>query len=128
MKSIVTVLLILLFLISGIAPAQAQSWSCRNDLEITCNSNNCTQNDTFTPMSISFNDSGTMNVCVYSGCWEGSGVVLKDNNFTIITGHDLLSSTNPGLKKDIILSIDQRDQIGFVKVNPFAHPLICEPG
>ena len=126
MKVITIFFLTIVFLISLIAPAQAQSWSCRNDLEIRCNSDECTKSDGFTPMNISFEDSGSMQICAYTGCWEGFGTVLKSKNFAVVTGDDLPFSTNPTDKQDIVVAVDTKDNVGFVKVISFAHPFICK--
>ena len=63
--------------------AYAESWQCRNDLEIRCVEGKCSAETKsgFTPMSVSFSDNGKMSVCAYSGCWEGTGKVFEDWQF-----------------------------------------------
>jgi len=120
----------IIFLTILTAMAQADSWNCRNDLEITCDSKKCEAQieDGFTPMDVSVdNNSGSMSVCAYTGCWEGIGKVLKSENFTIITAHHLKFSTaqdSEGI--DIVIVIDRHDNIGIIKAGAFAQPLICK--
>jgi hypothetical protein len=107
--------------------AQAESWNCKNDLEIACTSGKCKAEieGDFTPMSVHVDKSGSMSVCAYTGCWEGIGKVHKSENFVIITGHDLKFSTSQG-SENIVIVVDLHDNIAIFKVGAFAHPLICE--
>ena len=111
--------------------AYAESWVCRNNIEIRCASGNCSAEakDAFTPMSVSFSDSGKMSVCAYSGCWEGTGRVFDSERFLILTGKSLKFSTasNPGqMRQDVAISLDRKDNVAILKAGEFAHPLICE--
>jgi hypothetical protein len=114
------------------ATALADSWNCRNDLEIRCYSEKCEAQikDDFTPMDVSVdNNSGSMSVCAYTGCWEGIGKVFISENFAIITGDDLKFSTaqdSEDMNQNIVIVIDMRDNIAIIKAGTFAHPLICE--
>ena len=50
---------------TGVHPESVTaSWRCRNDLEITCGDGACAAEteDGFTPMSVSFDDSGAISV------------------------------------------------------------------
>lgn len=120
---------IIIFLTIFAVMAQAESWNCRNDLEITCDSEKCEAEikDGFTPMAVSVdNNSGSMSVCAYTGCWEGIGKVFNSENFTIITGHNLkFSSAQDSEGIDIVIVIDRHDNIGIIKAGAFAQPLIC---
>ena len=121
---------ILLTMILLSTHAYAESWQCKNDMEIRCANGKCSTpaKDGFTPMSISFNDSGSISVCAYSGCWEGRGVVNKTKSFLSVTGHNLRFSTSPNnvrMREDILIALDRRDNIATLKVGGFAHPLIC---
>ena len=106
-----------------------ERWDCRNDLEISCDAGHCAASESFTPMDVRIDDAGSMSVCAYSGCWEGTGTVAKSENFVVITGHDLPFSTSPDSsdsQTDIVIAIDKTDQIAMLKAGAFAHPLLCE--
>ncbi len=122
-----------LFLVLTIlsASAFADSWQCRNDLEIRCADGKCAAEtkDGFTPMSVSFDDSGSMNVCAYSGCWEGTGKVFSIADFLTVAGQNLKFSTSPNdakMGQNISITIDRKDNVATLKAGSFAQPLICE--
>ncbi len=80
-------------------------------------------------MDVSFSDSGTMNVCAYSGCWQGIGTVFTSENFTVVAGHNLRFSTaqdSEAMNQNIVIAVDTDDQVATLKAGSFAHPLICE--
>lgn len=108
----------------------AENWQCRNDMEINCADGKCKskEKDGFTPMSVSFSDTGKMNVCAYSGCWEGTGKVFEDGNFMMLSGQSLKFSTSNSVmaRENIAITFDKTDNIGMLKVADFAHPLICK--
>lgn len=107
-----------------------ESWQCRNDLEINCHEGRCAAevDGGFTPMSIDVDDSGSISVCAYSGCWEGTGEILRSGTFLLLIGHDLPFSTSPDAeqKEDIAITIDRNDGVGILKVGTFAHPVLCK--
>jgi hypothetical protein len=122
---------LILLLTALCSSAYAESWQCRNDLEVRCADGKCeTQKpDGFTPMSVSFNDSGTISVCAYSGCWEGTGKVFNSGKFLMLTGSNLRFSTAPSPSKtgkDISITLDRNDNVANLKAGEFAHPLICK--
>ena len=122
---------IIIFLTIFAVNAQAESWNCKNDLEITCNSKKCEAqiDNGFTPMDVNVDDSGAMSVCAYTGCWEGTGEILKSEGFAIIAGHNLKFSTAPnseGMNESIVIVIDTYDNVAILKAGAFAHPLICK--
>lgn len=116
-----------------IATPPTESWHCQNDLEVRCTSEHCEvqEADSYTPMGINFDDSGSMSVCAYTGCWEGDGTVVKSNDFLILTGDGLKFSTAPDsadMSTDIVIVLDRSDNVAIVKAGTFAHPLLCEQG
>lgn len=119
------------FFIIWVAAPPAERWLCRNDLEIRCNAENCEvdEENGYTPMSVNFDDSGFMSVCAYSGCWEGTGTVIKSEDFVILTGHDLAFSTSPDsaeTNESIVIVLDRSDHVAILKAGAFSHPLLCE--
>ncbi len=117
-------------IVAAFAGRSSESWQCRNDLEVRCFEGSCEAEtgDAFTPMSVSFTDSGAMSVCAYSGCWEGSGEIVRSGGFLVLIGHQLEFSTSPGsesAKEDIVIVIDRTDGIATLKAGQFAHPLRC---
>jgi len=107
------------------------TWKCRNDLEVHCAEGTCKAEgaDAFTPMDVRIDDSGAMSVCAYSGCWEGTGEVLRSEGFLVWIGHDLEFSTSPGPQSqaDILVALDLADGVATLKAGVFAHPLLCDP-
>ncbi len=77
-------------------------------------------------MSVTFDDSGSISVCAYTGCWEGTGKVFDGGDFFSLTGHGLKFSTSPERTENIAISLDRRDNIAVLKAGAFAHPLICK--
>lgn len=107
------------------------TWDCRNDVEVHCAEGACTvaAADDFTPMDVRVDDSGAMSVCAYTGCWEGTGEVLRSEGFLVWVGHDLEFSTSPGPESsaDILVALDLADDVATLKAGQIAHPLLCHP-
>lgn len=110
------------------ATAQTETWQCRNDMEIKCADGKCEAEtkDAFTPMDVSFDATGMMNVCAYTGCWQGTGTVTNDGDFLTLTGNGLKFSTSDDMAESIVIALDRRDDIAIVKAGAFAQPLLCE--
>ena len=125
--------LILMMTIFG-GTAEPEVWQCRNDLEIRCDGENCeaVKEGAFTPMSVRFDDAGSMTVCAYSGCWEGTGDVFKNGEFLVLTGQDLSFSTSrndPKMNQSIVIALDKSNNVAMLKAGQFAHPVVCrQPG
>ncbi|MFT5114021.1 MAG: hypothetical protein ACI8P9_003354 [Parasphingorhabdus sp.] len=107
------------------------SYSCANDLEIQCDSKGCAAEDeAFTPMSVTFDNGGSLSVCAYSGCYEGKAKVWQKANFLSLHGEGLAFSTagnEADEGTDIAITIDLEDSIAMLKLGAFTHPLICKP-
>lgn len=111
------------------ATVSPERWQCRNDLEISCDVEHCEAADSFTPMDVRFDDAGSMSVCAYSGCWEGTGTVVQSEHFVVLTGHELPFSTAPDSadsRAAIVIALDRADQVGILKAGAFVQPLLCE--
>lgn len=108
--------------------AQTETWQCRNDVEIKCADGKCEAEtkDAFTPMDVSFDQTGMINVCAYTGCWQGTGKVNDDGDFLTLTGNGLKFSTSDDMAESIVISLDRRDDIAVIKAGSFAQPLLCE--
>ena len=111
--------------------APSAQWQCHNDVEISCEVGRCeaADRDSFTPMAVRFDAAGSMSVCAYSGCWEGTGTVVKREPFIVLTGHDLPFSTaadSAARRADIAIVLDREDEVAILKAGAFAHPLRCE--
>lgn len=122
--------LIFILSIFGITSTTAMdSWQCRNDVEIHCAEEKCDakKSGEFTPMSVSFDVSGKMSVCAYSGCWEGTGKVSNNGDFMMLSGQNLKFSTS-NMKENIAITLDKKDNIALVKAGSFAQPLVCKKG
>ena len=109
--------------------APTAQWQCSNDLEIICDAEHCEAAESFTKMDVRFDDTGSMSVCAYSGCWEGTGTVVQSENFVVLTGHGLPFSTAPDAadsQANIVIAIDKQDHVAILKAGSFAQPLLCE--
>ncbi len=109
--------------------APTTQWQCRNDLEISCDVEHCEAVESFTPMDVRLDDAGSMSVCAYTGCWEGTGTVTKSEHFVVLMGHDLPFFTAPDAadsQADIVIAIDKEDHVAILKAGSFAQPLLCE--
>lgn len=109
-------------------PALAH-WACRNDVEVSCNTDGCEVQEAFTPMEVRVDEGGSMSVCAYSGCWEGTGTVTRSDAFIVFTGEDIPFSTAPDAadsRADIVVALDRADNVAVLKAEGFAHPLRCE--
>jgi len=112
--------------------ALAAEWNCRNnEMEVTCSSEKCelAEAGTFTPMSVSFTDKGKMEVCYYTGCWEGVGKVFSNKNHMIISGYALKLSSGTGgmaLGAEFLIALDTKDNVSLIKINGYAMPMPCE--
>lgn len=110
--------------------AARSHWQCTNDIEVQCASGQCdaSTGDDFTPMSITADESGELQVCAYSGCWKGKADTQKTANFLVLTGNDLPFTSGEKETSDtenIAVTIDLNDGIGTVKAGAFAQPLLC---
>jgi len=108
----------------------ASAWQCENDVEISCGEDGCNASvsEDFTPMSVNFDDSGSISVCAYSGCWEGHAQVVGSNEFLVLIGHDLPFSTSPDsdtFRESIVIAFDRADSVATIKAGEFSHPLLC---
>jgi len=80
-------------------------------------------------MSISFDSTGTMALCLYSGCWEGTGEARHSEPFLVLVGRDLAFSTASDPESstaDATLILDHSDSVAILKIGEFAQPLVCE--
>ena len=107
--------------------ALSAEWNCRNyDVEISCAKEKCSVSENFTPLDAYFDDNGNMSILVYTGVYEGKGTVLKDENYMIVVGDDLVFSTSPDSKEDILIAIDTKDKVAVFKGAGFAMPMRCQ--
>jgi hypothetical protein len=107
------------------------SFSCTNDIEVQCDTDGCSveDKDAFTPMSVTFDNSGTLSVCAYTGCYEGTAEVWQKASFLSLHAGGLAFSSvasTPDDAEDIAITIDLRDSIAVLKVGAFAQPLLCK--
>lgn len=104
-------------------------WNCRNyDLEISCGEEKCevSASDGFTPLDAHLDDSGNMSIGMYSGVWEGKGKFLKEKNYIVVVGNDLVFSASADWKGDILIAIDTKDKVAVFKGLGYAMPMRCQ--
>ena len=114
--------LMIIILTSSSAFAKG-GWHCRNTIEVACTATVCEAAKEFTPMDIHVG-AGKLEVCAYSGCWQGKAQLRNIAGFAVIAAKNLKFSTG-ATKAAIAITIDTRDGIGTVKVEGFAQPLNC---
>lgn len=76
-------------------PARAHDFSCRNEAaEIRCARGECSaQTEAFTPMQLT-RRGDAMNLCAYSGCWEGQVCGSTDRADRPVEARPQLSSSS----------------------------------
>ncbi|MFT4725856.1 MAG: hypothetical protein ACI9UN_000351 [Granulosicoccus sp.] len=107
--------------------AHSTLWSCSNpDMEIQCQMGECKTSDGFTPLSVQVNGmNGDMSVCAYSACYEGKGVVMKNNHHVFFSGLRLLNS-NTNEISNFMIGINIDNETAVINGSNFAMPLMCE--
>lgn len=106
--------------------ALSADWSCQNsDVEVRCEKNVCEASESFTPISIHTSGSGLTEVCAYSGCWRGNAKYSTTEHYTVISAKGLQWDGTTENPADILIVIDQKDSIGFLKGGGFAMPIQC---
>lgn len=116
-------------LLLGLLPAVAGAWTCRNDdLEIGCDAEGCSVSESFTPMSVAFDEKGQMSVCAYSGCWEGkANQIVSSNDYLILAASRLDWTQGSGADASIGVLLDRRSGIAVLNGAGYAHPMTCQP-
>lgn len=110
-----------------------EEWHCRNpDVEVFCSDGRCGASlaDNFTPLSVYFNGEGRLEVCAYTGCWEGDGEVRSVDRWLMIYASQRPFSTDPDnieRRADISILFDPLEKLAFVRADHFAQPLYCSP-
>ena len=108
------------------ASAVSHSYQCKNDVEVQCDSSGCeSEANSFTAMSVDFDDTGNLSVCAYSGCWQGQADLLSAGHFTVLTAQNLKFSTSDDVQ-NIAIILDRIDGVAVLKAGGFAQPLLCE--
>lgn len=113
--------------------AQAETWHCRNDVEVQCGAGGCSAaaEGGFTPMDLAFADDGGLSLCAYSGCWEGSGELLARAPWLVVGARGLPWSDShggPDRMSGVLVAFDPIDRVALVKAGGWALPMRCVPG
>ncbi|WNO09408.1 hypothetical protein [Teredinibacter sp. KSP-S5-2] len=120
--------LLFVLLLSASCVTHAEQWDCVNDFESRCSEDSCRvfEKDNFTPLSVSFSDAGNVDVCAYSGCWQGKGEVLSSEPFLVIVGVGL-TWNNPAIdnKENLLLSFNPKTHVAMLNISSFYLPVIC---
>lgn len=126
-KTIIMKFLLFLLLTFNLSVVFATEWNCRNqDMEISCHLGQCQVSDSFTPLDVFFNDvTGELNVGMYSGVWQGRGMIIKDKDYLIIIAADMKLSTS-GKGNDFLIILDRNDNVALIKGGGFAMPMNCK--
>lgn len=126
----------LLFVVTALLAAPSafaasnSDWTCRNtDMEISCSKGTCSSSKPgeFTPMSVSLSGQ-TLNVCAYSGCWDGKAATLTDQHL-IYAHSDTMIWSGPD-KKDpatFQFALNKTQKLAVIIGEGFAQPVHCKP-
>lgn len=111
-------------------PTPAMEWSCRNTfVEIACQGQDCTVAlpDDYTPMELTFDSSGGISLCAYSGCWSGKAekISTTGNYFSVIALALPWSGTD-GAPSDISATINMETVMATIITSDFSHPMSCK--
>lgn len=116
-------------LLSTSCVTYTEKWTCVNDFESRCDEDSCSvfEQDNFTPLSVSFNDAGNVEVCAYSGCWEGAGDVIAKEPFFVIVATGL-TWNNPAIdnKEDLLIGFNPKTRVAMLNIGSFHQPVICK--
>lgn len=121
-----------MLLLAANALAALTTVNCANaDLEIGCSEGRCYASSAgdFTPMSLAFNDTGSVSACAYTGCFEGRGLVQGDERYLSIIARDLTFEPNVNeqpFQADVVIIWDRQDNIALLKMAGYAQPLTCQ--
>ena len=63
---------------------------------------------------------------MYSGVCEGKPKILANDSHNFIIRSDLVFSTSPDTKGDILIALDTKDKIAVFKGLGYAMPMRCE--
>lgn len=78
-------------------------------------------------MDVSLSTAGEMQICAYSGCWQGDAKgILVSGRYVTLTGDDLRWSHEPaktGVEGSI--TIDTSRMTAVLVIEEFAHPMSC---
>ena len=77
-------------------------------------------------MDARFDDNGSMSIGMYSSVWEGKGKILREKNYMVVVGSDVVFSTSVDWKENILIALDTKDKVAVFKGLGYAMPMRCE--
>lgn len=111
-------------------PLPAMEWSCQNSFaEIACQGQDCTVvlPSDYTPMELTFDSSGGISLCAYSGCWQGKAEEISaTGNYFSVIAIGLAWSGTGGAPSDISATINMETAVATMITSDFAHPMQCK--
>ncbi len=120
--------------VSAVVPVgAAERWQCSNPaLEVRCAKGQCSSasGDDFTPLSLTADTAGAVELCAYTGCWRGQARVLQVHPWLLLQASDLVFSSAPEqseMRRDILFLLDPVEGLAYVRADMFAQPLYCSP-
>ena len=122
----------LIFIWSQLFSAIAEEWSCHVDFESQCtiDPHGCSaygaKNDGNTkPVFARFDTEGNFRVCMYTGCYEGKGVVHTTEPYLSISKNRVNWTGTQGESTNVFIFLDRKENIGAFKAISFVQPIIC---
>ncbi len=126
LKLTVTLSLLLGLVRTGLCTEQ---WVCQNDYEAHCSTEGCAiyQGDDFTSASVLLSSEGELEICLYSGCWQGQSEVLADSPYLVLQGKHL-QWNNPytSNQQQALLSLERATNLATLQVAGFQLALLCK--
>jgi hypothetical protein len=119
----------ILFLFLNANIVSAQAWNCRNEAtEISCGGNKCEVSENHTPMDVSFDISGKIKICAYSGCSQGisTSTLFSGAYLTLISDSLKWNAKATEKSTTAALTIDRRNLTAKIMIENFVHPMICQ--
>lgn len=108
----------------------AEEWTCGVHFESQCADSECSaygeKDDGNTkPVFAQFDEEGNFRICMYSGCYEGKGLVLTTAPFFSIMQEDAeWTGTNPD-ETDVFIVLERKELFGMFKASSFVQPIVC---
>lgn len=112
-----------------IASCAQAGWQCQNLIEVACGPRDCSVSESFTPMSMTVDAGGSLEVCAYSYC-------ASDPNPTMINANGFLSVSSNNLQREdadgtatgadtALITIDLASGQGTAIAHAYLLPILC---
>lgn len=106
---------------------EATAIRCANyHLEVTCIDGICKSSDSFTPINLSILDTGSTEVCLYTGCFHAHIKPYIKSHVSLYASKRFQSQSNKNDVKSFNILVNTEERIAMIQGEGFAMPLECE--